>query len=208
MSTDPWATADAATPSYPSAPAASGQPSDARPARDLFADDELERHPGLFTKYHLPNTTFAGTIRDVREIHATCHPSKSPDRLTRMKEYFQVNPETGRTEKVLNPVNPVTREANRKVLDHVVVIQTNERDASVENDTGIRAWFISGARNPKGYVYPAPTTSARAAFFAAGKAAGVKSQEDCKGRPIEVTRHNRENPSIDTSHWLWTCKIG
>ena len=203
MSTDPWATADSVTGQTAQS---AGAPASA--ARDLWADDESERYPGLFTKYHQPNTTFRGTVLDIREVHATCHPSRSPDRVTRMKEYFQVNAETGRVEKVLNPVNPVTREVNRKVLDHVVIIQTDQRDAGVENDTGIRAWFISGARNPKGYAFPAPTTSSRAAFFAAGKAAGVKSQEDCKGRPIEVTRHNRENPSVDTSHWLWTCKIG
>lgn len=207
MSTDPWATADAATPAASSAgPAPAGASS--RPARDLFADDEFERHPGLFTKFTPPETTFRGTILDVREIHATCHPSKSPDRTSRMKEYFQVNPDNGRTEKVLNPVNPVTREANRPVLDHVVVIQTDERDPANEDDTGIRTWFISGAKRPKDYAYPAPSTSSRAVFFGAGAAAGVKSQDECKGKPIEVTRHNRENPKVDTSHWIWSCKIG
>ncbi len=213
MSDDPWATAKPSTPSNTQSAGGSGFSGDdyAKPSEGsgLLGVEDFEKNPSLFTQEHAPGTTFRGKLTGApRQIHSTCHPSKGGGE--RKKQYWErEHPGVyGKAELVTRARNPETGEMNEPVWDTVVTIDTGVIDESIEDDNGVRAWFVSGSKRPANHKNGEPTTSSRRAIIDAAKASGViHTDDDWEGKNIEVTRHRREDPKVSTSKWLWTAKI-
>ncbi len=209
---DPWATATAPQPTAQHSPrGGSGFDAGDYPKRNegsgLLDVEDFETHPVLFTQEHAPGTTFKGTIVGApRQVHSTCHPSKGGGE--RKKQYWERPHPDAPGELVLRPVNPETGEPNEPIYDQAITIHTGLIDPSIEDDDGIRTWFVSGSKRPKGHKNGEPTTSSRRAVIDAVRASGViKTDDDWDGKTIEVTRVRREDPKSTTSKWLWVCKI-
>jgi hypothetical protein len=226
---DPWAAASAtpaptATRTYSSA-AEYGQSPDAgsslsegyapEPAKQssLFGNN-IETLPSLFTLTHAPGTEIKGKILTApRDVHSTCHPSQAPDKVSRLKQYWVTDPNTGKRTPGLNPIDPRTGKPNDPVMNLVVSMQTDERDPQIEGDDGRRSWFVSGsAKAPRGHKTGDPVASARRALLDAlqlANAGGVSitKDEDLIDLTLSVRRVEREQPGVTTSSWKWQARI-
>lgn len=218
-SNDPWATAaaGAAGPADETNADSGGlveQYDDADSGDSGLLGDLVEAHPSLFTRAHPPNTTITGTIVSApRKVHATCHPSQSPDRKSRLKLYWVTDPATGKTRPGFAAVDPITGKPNRKVEDQAITVQTDERDPAIPGDDGRRTWFLSGStRVPRGHVRGEPILSSRAAMMEAvalAKQDGIRFVNDDSfiGLGLAATRGERENPAVETSSWFWQARL-
>ncbi len=174
----------------------------------------IETLPSLFTLSHAPGTRIKGRILAApRDVQSTCHPSQAPDKTSRLKQYWVTDAATGRRIPGLLAVDPVTGKPNDPVMNLVISMQTEERDATIEGDDGRRSWFVSGsAKPPRGHRVGDPVLSARRAVLDAlqlATAAGlsITSDQDLVGKFIEVHRPARENPALSTSPWFWQARI-
>jgi hypothetical protein len=184
----------------------------------LLDHEDFESNPSLFNLNHPAGTTFVGKIvGEVRQVHSTCHPdTRGPDGRPvgeRRPQYFQrENPSDPRSRGTLTlaPVSTVDgRTPNDPVMDQVVTIATGQIDPSIEDDNGVRAWFVQGSKKmPAGHKIGDPVASARRALLDAVKASRVIfTDEDWDGKNIEISRVRRTDPSKANSPWLWTCRI-
>ncbi len=226
-SNDPWAaasaTAQTGTRQHGSA-ADYGQPADTGSSLgDSYAEQEtnsslfgstLETLPSLFTLDHAPGTKIKLTITaKPRDVQSTCHPSQSPDRQSRLKQYWVTDPATGKRSPGLAAVDPATGKPNDPVLNLVISGQTAERDPKIEGDDGRRSWFISGsAKPPKGHKVGEPVASARLAVLdalrlAAASGVRITSDADMVDKTIEAHRVQRLQPGVTTSSWLWQARF-
>ncbi len=228
MTTDPWAAASAA-PSNTSAgtrehttAAAYGQENTASSLGESYAPEParqsslfgptIETLPSLFTAQHAPGTKIKLRITaKPKDVQSTCHPSASPDRKSRLKQYWNTDPATGNRRPGLAPME--NGKPCDPVLNLVLSGETAERDPQVEGDDGRRSWFVSGtAKPPKGHVKGNPVLSARRALLDALEMAGesglsIKSDDDMIGLTVEVHRVRRQEPNVTTSSWFWQARI-
>lgn len=217
---DPWA---AASPVTHSAPAADyGQPADGGSSLGEGYQDKqsslfgptVESLPSLFTLDHVPGTRIKLKITaKPKDVQSTCHPSQSPDRKSRLKQYWVTNPATGKRAPGLEQIDRATGKPNDPVLNLVISGETSERDPKIEGDDGKRSWFVSGsAKVPIGHQLGAPVASSRRALLDAlqlAVQAGVRitSDADMIGKTIEVHRVQRLEPGVTTSSWTWQARI-
>lgn len=213
---DPWAAATAGP--APSADASASSLSEGyapEPGKQssLFGPT-FESFPSLFTQAHVPGTEFKGKITGApRDVQSTCHPSKAPDKVSRLKEFWVTDPTTGKRAPGLAPVDPRTGKANDPVMNTVVTIQTDQRDPSVDGDDGRRSWFIQGsAKAPAGHKTGDPVASSKRAMLDAiilAGAAGISitKDEDLKDLTLSVRRVERVQPGVSTSPWKWQARI-
>ncbi len=214
-SNDPWAAA--------SATAQTGPPADENTSlSDSFAptgsgtglfDEDTERADSLFTLNHAPGTKIKVKITaEPREVHSTCHPSQSPDKQSRLKQYWMRDPNTGKRAPGLAEFAP-DGSPNDKVENLVITGQTDERNPAVEGDDGRRSWFVSGSKYPpKGHKIGEPVLSGRIAVKDAIRlaiAGGMRMtcEADLVGKTIEVHRVRRLQPGVTTSSWLWQARF-
>lgn len=231
MSNDPWAAAAAGPATSPAgtrehnSAAAYGQPNpDASSLGDAYAPEPeaqsslfgptLETLPSLFTLSHAPGTKIKGKIfAKPRDVQSTCHPSQSPDKQSRLKQYWVTDPSTGKRSPGLAAVDPLTGKPNDPVKNLVISMETGERDPQIEGDDGRRSWFVSGTvKAPKGHVVGEPVMSSRLALMDAIKLANssgisITSDASMVGKVIEVHRVRREQPNVSTSSWFWQARI-
>jgi hypothetical protein len=174
----------------------------------------VETLPSLFTIAHAPGTRIKGKITaEPRDVHSTCHPSQAPDKVSRLKQYWVTDPQTGQRRPGISPVDAITGKPNDPVMNLVLSMETDERDPQIPGDDGRRSWFIQGsAKAPKGHVLGNPVLSARRALMDALQLAGesgvsITCDKDMVGKFIEVHRVQRENPAVSTSSWFWQARI-
>lgn len=224
---DPWA-ASAAQPAAGtrehSTASAYGQPDTASslagdyapepPKQSSLFGPTIETLPSLFTLQHAPGTEIRGVIlSEPRDVHSTCHPTQSPDKKSRLKQYWVTDPTTQKRVPGLAPVDPQTGKPNDPVMNLVISLQTDQRDPQIEGDDGRRSWFIQGsAKPPKGHVLGAPVASSKLAIMDALKLAaqsgvGITSDQDMIGKSLTVRRIEREQPGVQTSPWKWQARI-
>lgn len=243
---DPWAAASATPQTQApvstrehSTASAYGQPDTASSLAGSYAPEPpkqsslfgptIETLPSLFTLQHAPGTEIKGEIlSEPRDVHSTCHPTQSPDKKSRLKQYWVTDPTTQKRVPGLAPIDVQTGKPNDPVMNLVISLQTGERDPQIEGDDGRRSWFVQGsAKPPKGHVLGAPTSSARLALLDAIKLAAqsgvriasdqdfIKCAEGCteqhthraRGLFISVRRIEREQPGVQTSPWKWQARI-
>jgi hypothetical protein len=219
---DPWAAAAApqatATREHSSAEQY-GQPDTASSLASDYAPEPeqqsslfggtIETLPSLFTLAHAPGTKIRLTITArPKDVHSTCHPSQAPDRVSRLKQYWETDPSTGKRRPGLAPIDLRTGKPNDKVMNLVISGQTDGRDPQIEGDDGRRSWFISGsAKAPKGHRPGEPVASARLAVLDAIRMDGkITSDESMINRVLEVHRVRRTGPAT-TDPWLWQARF-
>jgi len=173
-----------------------------------------ETLPSMFTLAHAPGTVIRGTIiAPPKDVQSTCHPTASPDRKSRLKQYWCTDPTTGKRGPGIAAVDPATGRPNDPVMNLVISVQTDQRDAEIPGDDGRRAWFVQGSVKPPRVHQPGePVMSSRLALMDAIKLAGqsgvsLTSDEDMIGKTIMVNRVRREQPSVQTSPWFWQVRI-
>lgn len=178
------------------------------PQSSLFGAT-IETLPSLFTLQHAPGTTIRLTITaKPKDVQSTCHPSKSPDGKSRLREYWNDDPATGARKPGLVAADPRTGKPNDPVMNLVLSGDTAERDTAIEGDDGRRSWFLNGsARAPKGHKVGDPTTSSRLALIDAIKLDGkISCDADMINRVIEVRRIERTGLS-QTDKWKWQARF-
>jgi hypothetical protein len=218
VTNDPWASVGSAqtapAPTAPQTDAAASSLSDSYESEQssLFGP-AFESHPVLFTLADAPGTKIKGKIiSKPRDVQSTCHPSESPDRKSRLKQYW-VTDSTGRRMPGLDAVDPRTGKPNDPVNNLVVSLETDRRDPSIPGDDGRRTWFLQGSyKAPKGHKVGDPTTSAKLALKDAlqlASQAGIRigNDNDMLDKYLEVHRIDRVEPSVTTSPWLWQARI-
>lgn len=227
---DPWAAASPVTHSAP-APAATREYSSAdygQPAADggsslgegyqdkqssLFGPT-VETLPSLFTLDHAPGTRIKLKITaKPKTVQSTCHPSQSPDRKSRLKQYWVTNPANGQRRPGPEQIDRVTGKPNDPVLNLVISGETAERDPKIEGDDGRRSWFLpNSSKPPAGHVVGNPVASSHRAMVDAIQLAvqgGIRitGDNDLVGKTIEVHRVQRLEPGVTTSSWTWQARI-
>lgn len=215
---DPWAAAASGTREHASA-SAYGQPDTSSSlAGDCAPEPEkqsslfgatIETLPSLFTLQHAPGTSICLTITaKPKDVQSTCHPSKSPDRQSRLKEFWVTDPQTGKRLPGLTAVDPITGKPNDPVMNLVVSGDTNERDPQIEGDDGRRSWFVSGsAKAPKGHKPGDAVASSRLALIDAIRMDGrITCDADMVGRVVEIQRVERTGPAT-TDPWKWRARF-
>lgn len=224
MTTNPWAAAaqQQTAPASTTPPASNGteQTSSLGDAYDEVADSSslfgatFESLPSLFGLEHAPGTKIRLTITvKPRDVQSTCHPSASPDRQSRLKQYWVTDPTSGKRKPGLEAVDPRTGKANDPVMNLVISGQTAERNPKIPGDDGRRSWFVSGsAKAPKGHVTGNPVLSSKRAVLdalqlAAESGLRITNDEQMIGKVIEVHRVEREQPGVSTSSWFWQARI-
>lgn len=214
---DPWAASaaqPAATTQADTASSLAGDYAPEPPKQSSLFGPTIETLPSLFTLQHAPGTEIKGKIlSEPRDVHSTCHPTQSPDKKSRLKQYWVTDPTTQKRVPGLAPVDPQTGKPNDPVMNLVISLQTDQRDPQIEGDDGRRSWFIQGsAKPPKGHVLGAPVTSSKLAILDALKLAaqagvGITSDQDMIGKFLTVRRIEREQPGVQTSPWKWQARI-
>jgi hypothetical protein len=225
---DPWAAASPVTHSAPaptreySSAADYGQPADGgsslgegyQSKQSSLWGPTIETLPSLFTLDHAPGTRIKLKITaKPKDVQSTCHPTQSPDRKSRLKQFWCTDPRTGRRAPGLEQIDRITGKPNDPVLNLVISGETAERDPKIEGDDGRRSWFVSGsAKAPAGHVTGNPVASSRRALLDALQLAGqvgvsITSDEDMVGKTIEVHRVQRLEPGVTTSSWTWQARI-
>jgi hypothetical protein len=204
---DPWKSAQAQTAQGQGQNGAQG---DTQLAEAYVPEPETESQlfsgggdsfPELFNKTHPLGTERTGIITKVQDVHSRTYKVGAPGDL----KYWQ----EGEEKPVTKPVNPITGQRNRPVMDTVITVQTeyrvtdaecaaiNRRREFVQQDTGMRR-FTAG-----GFDYKVT----KEALQRDAVTLGLQKTSDLIGKRLTVKRVGQKPTSEGNASWVLEVKF-